>query len=141
MVSGNHTKGGKPVLSCDPHLMKWLQSKWYMVTLRWGKDEYIAGGSHIGIPIFSYARTKYVTWGATALNPDNSDLYVEKIEGDKYFYDGEWLPLEKRNETIKVRFSEDIIHEFSYTKNGVVMIKPDEDKMDFSLFFPLEFLN
>lgn len=112
-----------------------------MVTLRWGEDEYLAGGSHIGIPIFSYARTKYVTWGATALNPDNSDLFVEKIEGDNYFYDGRWLPLEKRNETIKVRFSEDINHEFSYTKNGVVMIKPDEDKMDFSLFFPLEFLN
>lgn len=24
VISGNHTKTGKPFLSCDPHLMKWL---------------------------------------------------------------------------------------------------------------------
>jgi acyl-homoserine lactone acylase PvdQ len=52
-----------------------------MITLQWGDDgEYLMGGSHVGIPLFSYARSKYVTWGATAVNPDISDLFVEKIK-------------------------------------------------------------
>lgn len=85
--------------------MKWLQAKWYMITLNWGEDEFIVGGSHIGLPLFSYARTKFMAWGATAINPDVSDLFVEKIKGDTFLYDGEWLPLRKVKEVIKVRFS------------------------------------
>lgn len=40
------------------------------------------------MPFFSYARSKHLSWGATALNPDVIDIFVEKVEGDKYFYDG-----------------------------------------------------
>lgn len=109
--------------------------------LRWGEDEYLVGGSHVGLPVFSYARTKYMASGATAINPDVSDLFVEKIEGDNYFYDGQWHPLKKVKEVFKIRFSSDVELEYSFTKNGVVMFKPDKDEMDFSLWFPLEFLN
>lgn len=24
VISGNHTESGKPILSCDPHLVKWM---------------------------------------------------------------------------------------------------------------------
>jgi len=64
-----------------------------MATLRWGDGHFIAGGSNIGLPVFSYGRSRHLAWGATALNPDNSDLFVEKVEGDKFLYDGQWLPL------------------------------------------------
>jgi acyl-homoserine lactone acylase PvdQ len=37
------------------------------------------GGSHVGVPLFSYAKSKYISWGATAVNPDVSDLFVERI--------------------------------------------------------------
>lgn len=81
-----------------------------MVSLQWGDDgDYLMGGSHVGLPLFSYARTKYMAWGATAINPDVSDLFVEKIEDDKYLYDGQWHTLKKVQEVIKVRFSEDVI--------------------------------
>ena len=63
-----------------------MQAMWYMIGLRW-EDNYMVGGSMMGMPVFSYGRTKYFTWGATAVNPDNSDLFVEKISGDKYFYE------------------------------------------------------
>ncbi len=42
----------------------------------------------MGMPLFSYGRSKHLAWGATALNPDNSDLFLEKIEGEEFFYDG-----------------------------------------------------
>lgn len=94
-VSGKHTASGKPYLSCDPHLNKQLQSMWYLVNLSWkrgvlGKPGYIVGGSVPGMPMFTYGRSHTYAWGVTALNPDNTDLYVEKIEGDKYFFDGQW---------------------------------------------------
>eukprot|EP00347_Sterkiella_histriomuscorum_P009270 403341851 len=140
-VHGKHTESGKPLLACDPHLMKWLQSKWYMITLQWGEDEYLMGGSHIGLPLFSYARTKYMAWGATAINPDVSDLFIEKIKDGKYLYDNEWHPLKTIREVIKVRFSDDVIMDYNFTHNGIVLMKPEEDRMDFSAWFPLEFLN
>ena len=141
-VHGNHTESGKPLLTCDPHLMKWLQSKWYMINIRWGdNDEFIMGGSSPGMPLFTYARTKYVAWGATAVNPDITDLFVEKIDGDNYFYDGEWHPLKIRKDVIKVRGGNDYEAVYRHTSNGVLMVKPEKDIMDFALWFPLEFLN
>ena len=68
---------------------------WYLVNLSWkngpeGKPGFIVGSSLMGMPMFSHGKSHSYSWGATALNPDNIDLYVEKIEGDKYFFEGEW---------------------------------------------------
>jgi penicillin amidase len=91
-VHGNYTESGSPYLSCDPHLNKQLQSMWYLSGLTWkgedNEDLYIVGGSVVGIPMFSYGRSKGYAWGPTALNPDNSDLYVEKVKGNQYLFDG-----------------------------------------------------
>lgn len=102
VVSGNHTESGKPYYSCDPHLNKQLQSMWYLVGISWKQDlsrdksgeeghsGYLVGGSVTGLPLFTYGRTAHYAWGATALNPDNTDLFVEKVDetGTKYFFDG-----------------------------------------------------
>lgn len=90
IVGGNFTESGKPMMACDPHLIKWLSTKWYLTSLTWGDGYFMAGGSIPGLPIFTYARSKYASWGVTALNPDVTDIFVEKVEGDKYFYDNEW---------------------------------------------------
>jgi acyl-homoserine lactone acylase PvdQ len=50
-----------------------------MVTVRWGDGFFISGGAIPGLPILTYARAKFVAWGVTALNPDCTDLFVEKI--------------------------------------------------------------
>jgi penicillin amidase len=102
-ISGKHTESGKPLLASDPHLMKWLQSKWYLTRLTWGEDNFVAGGSSPGFPLFTYCRSKNLAYGATAINPDISDLFVEVIEGDNYFYEGAWHKLKKVREVIKVR--------------------------------------
>jgi acyl-homoserine lactone acylase PvdQ len=62
---------------------------WYLTGLAWkdwnsteeggDPDRYIVGGSVVGIPLFTYGRSSAYAWGPTALNPDNTDLYVEKI--------------------------------------------------------------
>jgi penicillin amidase len=140
-VAGKFTESGKPMLSCDPHLMKWLQTKWYLSRLSWGDGFYLAGGSTPGFPLFTYARAKNIAYGATAINPDISDLFVEQVKGETYLYEGEWLPFEIEREIIKVRFGKDEILDLKKTKNGFMVLKQDEDKADFSAFYPLEILN
>jgi len=79
-ISGELTESGKPLVACDPHLMKWIYSKWYFVKLEWGSDpanNYLVGGTIPGIPLVTYGRSATAAWGVTALNPDISDLYVE----------------------------------------------------------------
>ena len=88
------------------------------------------------MPCFTYGKSRKVAWGATALNPDISDLFREKIEGNKYFYEGEWHDLKIINETIKVRFGSDIHIQFKQTANGVVMNPLNKEQEDVALWFP-----
>jgi acyl-homoserine lactone acylase PvdQ len=86
---------------------------WYTIRLGWndpltGERTFITGGSLVGSPAFTFGRTPYVSWGTTAVNPDVTDLYSETIKDDKYLYEGEWRDLDIREETIKVRFGDDV---------------------------------
>ena len=48
------------------------------------------GGSFVGLPHFMYSRTPFASFGATALNPDVMDLFVEdvkEVNGREMFYD------------------------------------------------------
>jgi penicillin amidase len=66
-VSGKLTKSGKPMMACDPHLNKQLQSRWYLLALQWkdhestepGEDptRFMMGGSVVGVPMFTYGRS------------------------------------------------------------------------------------
>jgi len=38
-------------------------------------------------------QSNYASWGATLLYSDVLDLYKEKVENNKYFYDNKWYPL------------------------------------------------
>lgn len=56
-----------------------------------------------GIPLNLIGRTDHVSWGITVLYSDNTDLYVEKVENNKYFVDGDWRELRILKETINVK--------------------------------------
>jgi len=38
-VHGKHTESGKPILSCDPHLLKATYSLWYLTRLSWTETD------------------------------------------------------------------------------------------------------
>jgi acyl-homoserine lactone acylase PvdQ len=86
---------------------------WYLAGLSWKQSEdieegYIIGVSIVGIPIFTYGKSKYNAWGATAINPDNTDLFVEQVDekGENYLFEGQWYPFKTITETFLVRFGE-----------------------------------
>ncbi len=44
-----------------------------------------------------------IAWGFTNLDPDVTDLFLERVRTDEWRYDKEWRPLDVRTETIEVR--------------------------------------
>jgi len=103
-VHGNFTKSGKPILSCDPHLVKYTSPTWYGVRLRWNETvtdpsrsdsssyrTYLVGQSIVGTPLFSHFESPFMAGGVTSLNPDAQDLFLENVKDGKYLAsDGTW---------------------------------------------------
>ncbi|WP_408896866.1 penicillin acylase family protein [Nocardioides sp. R1-1] len=113
VVDGGRTDTGAPILANDPHLGISLPGVWTQVGLhcRTLSDECpydVAGFSFSGVPGVVIGHNRDIAWGFTNLGPDVTDLYVERIEGDTWEYDGQRLPLVSRTERIEVRDGEDV---------------------------------
>nr|WP_244962787.1 penicillin acylase family protein [Cryobacterium roopkundense] len=107
VVSGALTDTGAPLLANDPHLGPALPSVWYQVGLRCSTVSAecpfdVAGYSFSGLPGVVIGHNSRIAWGFTNLAPDVADLYVEKVTGDTYEYDGVAKPLLVRSEKITV---------------------------------------
>ncbi|MGW1108699.1 penicillin acylase family protein [Streptomyces sp. NPDC002540] len=107
VVSGQYTTTGKPLLANDPHLAPQLPSLWYQMGLHCreisAKCQYdTAGYTFSGMPGVIIGHNQDIAWGFTNLGADVTDLFLEKISGDGYLYDGKIKPFTTREETIKV---------------------------------------
>jgi penicillin amidase len=79
VVSGAHTRSGKPLLANDPHLGLTTPSLWYMAHLQApGID--VQGATLPGVPYVLIGRNRGVAWGFTNTGPDVQDLYIERID-------------------------------------------------------------
>jgi penicillin amidase len=120
VVSGSHTKSGKPLLANDPHLGHSVPSVWYMVHLN-APGLNVTGVSLPGLPLVIIGHNEHIGWGATNTGPDVQDLYVETFKsGDpkKYLHNGQWVDAEVRDETIKVRSQPDYHLSVTVTRHG-----------------------
>lgn len=107
VVSGKYTTTGKPLLANDPHLAPQLPSLWYQMGLHCreisAKCQYdTAGYTFSGMPGVIIGHNQDIAWGFTNLGADVTDLFLEKVSGDGYLYDGKVKPFTIREETIKV---------------------------------------
>ncbi|WP_327696915.1 penicillin acylase family protein [Streptomyces sp. NBC_00459] len=107
VVGGDHTITGKPLLANDPHLSPSLPSVWYQMGLHCrsvsAKCQYdVAGYTFAGMPGVIIGHNADIAWGMTNSGVDVTDLYLEKLSGDGYLYDGKTKPFTTREETIKV---------------------------------------
>ncbi|WP_128375226.1 penicillin acylase family protein [Streptomyces cavernae] len=107
VVSGDHTITGKPLLANDPHLAPTLPSVWYQMGLHCrdvgAKCQYdVSGYTFAGMPGVIIGHNQNIAWGMTNSGVDVTDLYLQKLTGDGYQYDGKVVPFTTREETIKV---------------------------------------
>jgi penicillin G amidase len=107
VVAGKYTITGKPLLANDPHLEASLPSVWYQMGLHCrtvsSKCQYdVSGYTFAGMPGVVIGHNAKIAWGMTNSGVDVTDLYLEKLSGDGYLYDGRTKPFTTREETIKV---------------------------------------
>ena len=121
VVDGSRTATHLPLLANDPHLGIAMPAIWYEIALRGGGLDAI-GFSFPGDPGIVIGHNQRIAWGVTNVGADNSDLYYEKLDPKnhpgQYFYEGYWLPLQTRKETIDVRGGKPVTITVSSTRHG-----------------------
>ncbi len=132
VVDGDHSTTGKPILANDPHLAPSMPGIWYQVGLhcreRTKECPYdVAGFSFAGMPGVVVGHNKRVAWGVTTMYADVADLYLEKVTGDTYEYDGKQLPIEARRETFKVAGGKTEHITVRSTRHGPILSDLDDD--------------
>jgi penicillin amidase len=101
-VSGRLTASGSPLIAGDPHLPPSMPGIWYQVGLRQG-DRIARGASLPGLPGIYMGQNNDVVWTFTNVMADVEDLFIERLEGDRYLFEGEWRELEVAVEEIPVK--------------------------------------
>ena len=101
-VSGALSATGSPLIAGDPHLPPSMPGIWYQVGLTLG-DRFVRGASLPGMPGVYMGQNNDVCWTFTNVMADVQDLFVERIDGDRYLFEDEWRPLEVVREEIPVK--------------------------------------
>ena len=132
VVDGEHSVTGKPILSNDPHLAPSMPGIWYEVGLHcrtFSSDcPYdVAGFSFSGLPGVVVGHNNKIAWGVTTMYADVADLYLEKVTGDTYEYDGKQMPLITRTETFKVEGAKAQTITVRSTRHGPIISDVDHD--------------
>ncbi|MGW3345155.1 penicillin acylase family protein [Nonomuraea rubra] len=123
VISGEYTTSGKPLLANDPHLSAQLPSVWYQAGLHCRKITEtcpydVTGFTFSGVPGVIIGHTDKIAWGFTNLGPDVADLFLEQVDGDTYLYRGSRLPVESREEKIKVAGGKTVTITVRSTRHG-----------------------
>ncbi len=125
-VSGSMTKSGKPLLANDPHLAPSVPGIWYQMGLRCRNVTPdcpfdVAGFTFAGLPGVVIGHNARIAWGFTNLGADVTDLYLERLLGDRAEYAGRYERLGVRQETIKVRGGADVPLTVRSTRHGPLL--------------------
>ncbi|MEK6251276.1 MAG: penicillin acylase family protein [Actinomycetota bacterium] len=101
-VSGELTANGRPLIAGDPHLPPSMPGIWFQIGLERG-GRTARGASMAGLPGIYMGQNDDVVWTFTNVMADVQDLFIERIDGERYLFEGDWLPLEIDREEIEVK--------------------------------------
>jgi penicillin amidase len=121
VLAGSRTTTGKPILANDPHLGPTVPAIWFQMGLHCDCGFNVAGYGFSGVPGIVIGHNDRVAWGFTNLGPDVTDLYLERLDGDRYEVDGQWRDLDKRTETIQVAGGRPVTVTLRATRNGPLL--------------------
>ncbi|WP_370653321.1 penicillin acylase family protein [Lacisediminimonas sp.] len=123
VVSGQHTKSGKPLLANDPHLGLNAPALWYFAHLSApGLD--VIGATLPGLPGVVLGRNQRIAWGFTNTAPDVQDLYLERVNpanAAQYQTPDGWADFGTRQEVIRVKGQPDVTMTVRETRHGPVI--------------------
>lgn len=125
VLSGDHTRSGKPIVANDPHLSPSLPAFWYLAHLtcpEWS----VAGAALAGTPAIAAGHNGYGAWGTTAGHCDETDLFLEQLrhdgDGSWHVFDGDaFVPADSRREYIAVAGGDTVVEDVVITPRGPVV--------------------
>ena len=123
VVSGAHTRSGRPMLENDTHLGWTAPSVWYLVHLTapgWN----VKGFSLPGGPLVVIGQNDRIAWGFTNNFADVLDVYAESFNPAnplEYRVNGQWRRATVRHEVIHVRGAADRTVDVMLTRHGPVI--------------------
>ncbi|MCD4526862.1 penicillin acylase family protein [Nocardioides sp. cx-173] len=130
VVDGAHSATGEPLLANDPHLGVDLPGVWMQTGLHCRRVSPecpldVAGFTFAGVPGVMIGHNADIAWGFANLGPDVTDLFVERVRGDTWHYDGRDRPLHVRTETIEVAGDDDVELTVRATDHGPLVSDVD----------------
>jgi penicillin G amidase len=101
-VSAARSATGGPLLAGDPHLPPSMPGITYQVGLYRG-ERFCRGASLPGLPGVIMGQNNDVAWSFTNVMADVMDLFIERIDGTAYEFEGERRELATIEEEIEVK--------------------------------------
>lgn len=126
VISGQHTKSGKPLLANDPHLPTSLPSFWFYSDVKIKGLVHFRGAFQTGNFGCGLGRNDKIAWVVTSLKVDALDLYKEKrnpADPSQYLYDGQWLQFQTVTEVIKIKNAADVTLHVEVSRHGPLLPK------------------
>jgi penicillin amidase len=124
-LHGDRTASGKPLLAGDPHRALEVPNVYYQNHVACPDFDAI-GYSFAGVPGFPhFGHNADVAWCITHAGADYHDLFIERFaHGDptRHEFRGEWLPAERRRETIAVRGGAPVEIDVTVTHHGPIVV-------------------
>jgi penicillin G amidase len=119
-VSGERSATGGPLIAGDPHLPPSMPGITYQLALYHG-DRFARGASLPGLPGVTFGQSNDVVWTFTNAMADVLDLFVERITGDAYEFEGEERPVTNIEEVIEVKGREPELLGVRETHHGPIV--------------------
>ena len=111
VISGKRTQSGKPLLAGDPHIGFSVPAIWYEAHLT-TPDFDLYGHYQALNPLALLGHNAKFGWSLTMFENDDIDLIAEKVNpanSNQVWQAGQWVELQQRSETIKVKGAPDSV--------------------------------
>ncbi|WP_252271959.1 penicillin acylase family protein [Pseudomonas subflava] len=122
-VAGARTASGKPLLAGDPHIRFAVPAVWYEAQLSYPGFELY--GHHQALnPYASLGHNRQFAWSLTMFQNDDLDLIAEKVNPDnpnQVWVGGQWVELQSREETIRVKDGDDLTITLRSSPHGPIV--------------------
>ncbi len=101
-ISADRSATSGPLIACDPHLPPSMPGITHQLAL-YRDDRFARGAALPGLPGVTFGQNNDVVWTFTNAMADVMDLFVERVTGDSYEFEGEARPLALIEEEIEVK--------------------------------------
>jgi penicillin amidase len=113
----------------DMHLELSVPAIWYFNHLIVEGELNSIGVSLPGLPLVLVGHNDCFSWGTTLARADGEDIFLERVEGEKYEYKGEWKDLQIVEEVINIKAKGSHTEKIQFTSHGPILSKSlNEDK-------------